>query len=487
MKRIFPFSTPEAQGIPSQALLNFHKSLDLHRAPLHSALFMRNGHVVSEAYSAPFTEDTLHRMFSITKSFVSLAIGLLQEEGKLRLDDPVVNYFADKVQGKEIHPYIREATIRDLLRMASPHTFSSYKLLYGGDWEDKDMSEAFFITPPSHRPGMCFAYDTSATHVLGALAERVSGMELIGYLRKKFLDELHFSENAYILKNDFGESLGGSGLMAAPYDLLRVMQVIMQGGQYQGKQLLPADYLQQATSWQIDNYAKPPSDTLEETFGYGYKFWLTRENGFACYGMGGQLCVCFPEKQLIFVTTADVQDIKGGVQLIYDAFFTEVWPFLSDEALAENPAAHETLQAYCAGRVVPCVPGKADSPVLDEINGVRWVLDDNPMGFRSIMLRLDGTQGVLTYEKKDGTFSLPFAVGTHWVGSFPDRGFRCASSGAFRTDNTFVIKAQLIEVSLGNVTFELVFRDNSVTLLMHKIEETMFNDYTGAVTGYREV
>ena len=483
MKRIFPVSTPEAQGIPSSALLRFQQSLDARRVPLHSVLLMRGGHVVCEAYSDPFKEDTLHRMYSITKSFVSLAIGLLQEEGQLKLDDRIVDYFADMLEGREIHPYIRETTIRHLLCMESPHTVSAYKVLYGMDWQRCDMVEAFFLCPPTHKPGVCFAYDTSATHVLCALIERLAGKKLLEYLNEKCLRKLGFSSEAYCLEDAYGNSLGGSGLMATPYDLLRIAHLIMNYGKYENEQLLPEAYLREATAKQIDNYAKPPSGAFEESMGYGYLFWRVRENGFACYGMGGQLAVCFPDQQLVFVTTADVQDIPGGVQLIYDVFFKEVWPYLSDVPLPEEKYDYQSLLAYSVSRKLPYVPGKLESAMLGKINGVCYTLDDNPMGFRSVMLSLQEDKGSMTYEKENGLFTLPFALGDNLVGQFPEGGFCCAASGAFREEHLFVICAQLIDVCVGSITFELAFRDDSVTLLMHKVEETLFGEYRGIVTG----
>jgi hypothetical protein len=261
------------------------------------------------------------------------------------------------------------------------------------------------------------------------------------------------------------------------------MYTIMNGGRHEGKQLLPEAYLREATEKQIDNYAKPPSGGLEESLGYGYKFWRVREDGFACYGMGGQLAVCFPDKQLIFVTTADTQDIPGGVQLLYDVFFREIWPFLSDTPLPENDHAYRELLAYSAARKLPCVPGSPSSAMLNRINGVRYALDENPMGFTSVTLSIHGAEGMLTYEKKNGVYHLPFAMGDNHVGLFPEGGFRCAVSGAFRGESVFVICAQLIDISVGSITFELSFGDNDVTLLMHKVEETMFREYNGIVSG----
>ena len=71
--------------------------------------------------------------------------------------------------------------------------------------------------------------------------------------------------------------------------------------------------------------------------GYGYQFWCTQNQGYVCYGMGGQLMLVLPEKEMILITTADTQSRQGGVQLIYDAFWQEIYQKISDQAIAENP------------------------------------------------------------------------------------------------------------------------------------------------------
>ena len=486
MQCTFPVSTPEAQGVPSDALLRFQQRLDSHQVPLHSALFMRHGRLILEAYTPPYTADEPHRMFSVTKSFVSLAIGLLCEEGKLSLDDRVAGFFGDMLAGRQVHPYTRQATVRDLLRMASPHALSAYKLLSPGRWMDMDCVEADFTCPPSHRPGACFAYDTSATYVLCALAERLSGMRFLDYLREKALDAVGLSPSARCLCDAHGYSMGGSGLMATPMDLLRVLRLVQQGGAWNGEQLLPRTYVEAAVSRQIDSYAKPGCAALEETQGYGYQFWCVRGGGFACYGMGGQLAVCLPDKDILFVTTADTQDIPGGVQLIYDAFFDEVFPRLSDAPLPDAPEALAALLHYSASRRLPCVPGSAESPLLAAISGARYVLDENPMGFRSISLSVEGRRAALTWEKEGGRFTLPLGVGENLVVPFPEGGYRCAASGAFRSESTFVARAQLVDTCIGSLLFELSFDAAHVTLMMHRVEETLFREYDGFVSGRRE-
>lgn len=121
-------------------------------------------------------------------------------------------------------------------------------------------------------------------------------MDLLSYLRFKFLDEIGFSANAYILKDPNGVSMGGSGLCATPYDLLKVIYLIANDGVWQGKQLLPAGYVRAAKSMQSDPYGRQSS--LEELQGYGYQIWMTRHNGYVLFGMGGQLALYVPDKDI---------------------------------------------------------------------------------------------------------------------------------------------------------------------------------------------
>ena len=138
-------------------------------------------------------------MFSITKSFVSMAIGCLAEESKLKLDDKIVDYFPEKQPESGTYKYTAMLTIRDMLKMKTCHTKTTYKNPGVTDWVG-----SFFTTKPTHVPGTVFSYDTSSTHVLGALVEKLSGMTILDYLRSKGLDELGFSKDAHILTDPQG-------------------------------------------------------------------------------------------------------------------------------------------------------------------------------------------------------------------------------------------------------------------------------------------
>lgn len=469
MKDFFKTASPEAMGIATEHIDNFLTRLENLGIPLHSAIIMRNDRIVSEVYYEPYTRDSLHRMFSVTKSFVSLAIGLLMEEGKLSLDDKIVDYFPDKLGGNTPHPYLAALTIRDMLRMATCHESTTYKVMNIPDW-----TATFFLVPPNHIPGTAFAYDTSSTHVLCALVERLSGMTLLDYMRTKFLDELDFSKNAYCITDPSGTSMGGSGLLCTPYDVLKVFYVVAHEGAFMGKQLLPKEYVKEAVSFQIDTRGK--GQFFEEMQGYGYQIWRTTHNGFAFYGMGGQLALYLPDEDLFMITTADTQGRQGGVQMIYDAFYGEIV-----DKLGTPDASCDDITPYTATRQIIAVKGDYTSPIADAINNKTYVLDQNQQGFTSIRLSLDDK--CLYYTLNGTDCCLPFNMGLNAVTTFPVYNRRCAVSGAFRTEDTFLIKAHIIDECVGNVTIQLTFKEKGITVMLRKFEETYFNEYNGFISG----
>ena len=252
MSDFFKHVAPSECNIDYRNLMNFAKRLENQDIPMHSLTIMRGDKICMETYYAPYEKDTLHRMFSMTKTLVSLGIGKLYGEGKLSLDDHIVDYFKDKLPKEGAYEYTSMLTIRDMLTMRTCHDKTTYKGEGVTDWV-----------------GTQFSYDTSSTHVLGALIERLSGMNLLEYLRKSFLDEIGFSKEAFIIDDPYGVPMGGSGLCARPSDMLKVIYLISKDGAWNGKQLIPADYVRKAHTKQSDPYGK--SGTIEEMQGYGYK------------------------------------------------------------------------------------------------------------------------------------------------------------------------------------------------------------------------
>lgn len=310
----------EDVGVSPDSIKCFVKRLEDLKLPMHSILIARHRQLIYEAYYEPYKEDSLHRMYSISKSFISIAVGLLVDERRISLEDPIIKYFPEKLPG-DLHPWIKEMTIKDMLCMKTCHYKTTYKEDLTRDWV-----ESFFITKPHHEPGTIFRYDTSSSHTLCALVEKLTKKPILDYMREKFLEEIGFSKEAYMLKDPFGISMGGSGLVATPMDIMKFALLIMNDGRLGERQLVPAWYIKEATSHQTDN--KVEGAIFEETLGYGYQFWCISHGGFACYGLGGQLAICLPKQDIICITTADTTCIKDGNQYIYDSLYEEILPFL---------------------------------------------------------------------------------------------------------------------------------------------------------------
>ena len=474
----FLTATPESVGIPSESLVAFLQELEEAELPLHSFIVLRHNRIAFESYYAPYERNTFHRMFSVTKSFVSIAIGCLAYEGRISLDDRIVDYFPEKTEGLTIHPYLALLTIRQMLEMRTCYDSTTYKAKGVTDWVG-----SFFTTKPTHAPGTNWSYDTSSTHTLCALVEKLSGQTLLDYLRDHFLNLIGFSEDAYCLKDPQGISMGGSGLMCTPMDICRVMYVVSHDGCWiDGTQVLPEEYIRQAIVKQADTYAK--TRVYDEMQGYGYQFWTLTHGAYAMYGMGGQLAVAIPDKDLIFVTTADTQGRNGGVEMIYQSFWKNVYPYLSDEPLEANTAVIASCLDYAESRTLATIPGYDSSPVVDVINEKTFVSDtSNYAQIKEFSFTFDGNFGMFRYLNATGYHIVRFGFGRNYIQEFADTGHKCAASAAFRAPETLVIKLQFVDESVGHLYIIVNFIENHATIMFNKIEESLFNEYRGTFSG----
>lgn len=480
MQTTFNHVNPSVCNIDYHNLINFATRLEKQDIPMHSLTIMRGNNICMETYYAPYDKDTFHRMFSMTKTLVSLGIGKLCGENKLSLNDHIIDYFPDKLPKDGAYEYMKMLTIKDMLTMRTCHDSTTYKRAGVTDWVG-----SFFTVKPVHAPGTQFSYDTSSTHVLGALIERLSGKKLIEYLQESFLEELGFSKDAFILPDPNGIAMGGSGLCAKPSDMLKVIYLISKDGMYNGKQLIPADYIKAAKSKQSDPYGK--SGTLEEMQSYGYQIWMTRNGGYALYGMAGQLAVYVPEKDIYMVTTADTQGRQGGVQCIYDAFWEEIYNKLDDNISVgtESENDMEYYNNFLESRKLLSINSDIVSSYEEKINGVTYVCDDNCCHMKDIKVDIDNNKkcGVITYTNDTGTHSIDFGFGYNIVSQFPVYDFKCAASAAWKTDNNLLIKIQIIDSAVGNMYISLSYKDNYISVFLKKLEETFFNEFSGVFGG----
>ncbi len=472
--------TPESVGISSA---NIAKVLDAYREAdlaMHSVLVLRHGKLVAEGYAEPFNKDSFHRMYSISKSFVGIAIGILEGEGKISINDTIDKYFPDKID-ENTDPLIRKTKIVDLLRMASPFPTGA---TYNGRTDD-DWLSTFFVAPTSKEPGSEFLYDTSASYVLDVIVERVTGMKFLDYMKEKALMRMGFSTAAWCVGAPEGYSWGGSGILCTSRDLMRFAYLVMNGGRYKDEQLVPADYVKAATSNLIDTTVSETNELMR--YGYGYQIWQL-PNGFAFHGMGNQQAFCIPDKDLIFVCTADNQGNGNARGIVYGNFVKYVLETLSDEPLNEDKEGEKMLAEAYERMQIPYVKGEATSSMAEKINGVTFTADYDNISEFKIDLR-DG-EGTFTYVTPRGTKNFDFGILKNVTGTIDEpqysgirikhpigRGYRTMFSGAWETDTRFALKVQVIDDYFGNMKLTFDFEGDTATLNVTKTAEWFFDEY----------
>jgi CubicO group peptidase (beta-lactamase class C family) len=487
MRRAFQEITPEAAGIPSAAVGAFIDRLEDKTLPMHSFLMLKGEKIAAEAYWKPFDATFRHRMYSTSKSFVSVTIGILVGDGRLSLDDRVVDFFPEyKERFAPVHPYAAMATVRDLLKMTTCFTVADYALF--DDW-----TEAFFRLPAAHIPGKSFRYDTLGTVMLCMIVRRVSGVEFMTLLQTRLFDPAGMSADLQCIQTPCGHDWGGSGVLCTTRDLAKFGYVCMHQGRWDGEQLIPEDYIREATSRQVDNTLTIGDP--EHQYGYGYQFWRTRF-GFACRGMGSQLAVCVPESDLILVTTADTQAVACGDSIIYDALDRFILKTMSDAPIAENPLEHAALQATIAKLSLRTVEGEKHSPLTRKINGRTYVLDENSMKMRTVRFSFRGDAGVLAYENATGAHEIRFGFGKQVRQTFPEAhyfgrtmmrpgncGYDCHASAAWRGDDSLVLCIYATDEYFGTLRMNFVFDGDTVTVQSEKFAEMFFDEYQGFTSG----
>jgi CubicO group peptidase (beta-lactamase class C family) len=482
-KLFTPAPSPESVGIPSQAILNFLQRIDAERIAMHGFLLVRHNQIAAEGYWVPWSAERKHRMYSISKSFVALAVGLLIDEGRLTLHDQVATYFPDKVPAT-LHPWLAEATVRDLLIMATPHSTTSYTRT------DPDWVWTFFNKAPSHPPGTIFAYDTAATVVLNAIVEQLAGQPFLDYMRPRFLDRIGFSADAWCVRRPEGGSWGGSGVICTLRDMAKVALVCMNGGLWGAERVLPADYVRAATAKQIDN-------SIGGNDGYGYQIWCEKANGFSFRGMGSQFAICFPEQDFLFACIADTQGAPAG-SAIPAVMWEELFPHLSDVPLPEDKAAQAALAAKIEQLAVLPLPGNADTPVSATVNGAWYGLEENPMGITRMRLSFDGDQGAWEYTNGQGDNVLRFGIGQVLAGKFPQRNYfgeqigvvpgleyDCLASAAWIDEQTFNLEVAITDNYLGGLRISFAFKGEEIGIFMTKQAEWFLDEYSGFAGGRR--
>jgi CubicO group peptidase (beta-lactamase class C family) len=317
-----PRSSPEKQGVATAQIVEFIETANQKVQSMHSFMLLRNGHVVAEAWWHPESKDKPHVLWSLSKSFTSTAVGLAVAEGKLSIDDRVVSFFPDFVP-KESSNNLQSMRVRDLLTMSTGHQ-DEVNLRTEKDW-----TKAFLAHPVPHKPGTHFKYNTPATYMQSAIVQKVTGEKVVDYLQSRLFQPLGIVAPKWD-ESPEGISLGGYGLYLKTEDIAKFGQLLLQKGKWNGKQIVPSQWIEQATSKQVSNGSDPSRDWDQ---GYGFQFWRCRHNAFRGDGKDGQFCIVLPDQNAVVAITANTSDMQAELNVVWD----KLLPAFRSEPLPENP------------------------------------------------------------------------------------------------------------------------------------------------------
>ncbi|MDO5581813.1 MAG: serine hydrolase [Planctomycetia bacterium] len=335
-------STPESQGISSRTIAKMIRKMDQEVDTMNSIMILRHGKVIAEAWWAPYLPETPHAMFSVSKSFTSTGAGFAVADGKLNIDSKVIDYFPDQLP-KKISDNLKKMKVRDLLTMSCGHEKEAPASLFEMNRcpEDvakipEDWAARFLANPVPFEPGTNFRYNSLGTYMVGVIIQKATGEKLPDYLKRKLFDPLQI-RTPYWETSPQGIVKGGSGLFLRTEDMAKLGQLYLQKGKWNGKNLLPAKWIEMASSKQISNKGNSNPDW---SAGYGFQFWCCQHNSFRADGAFCQFIVVVPEKNLVIASTADYDNYQQILNYYWDILL----PSIKDQPLPEDPDAQTALK-----------------------------------------------------------------------------------------------------------------------------------------------
>jgi hypothetical protein len=395
---------PEREGVSSAAILDFLDAVDRSDHELHSFMFIRHGKVIAEGWWDPYRSDLKHTMYSTSKSFTSTAVGFAVGEGLLSVDDRVVSFFPDDLPDT-ISPYLADLTVRDVLSMTTgqdPDPTGTVRT-------DSNWVKAFLATPIVQEPGSRFLYNTLGTYMLSAIVTEVTGETVLEYLTPRLFEPLGITDVDWEVDPQ-GRNTGGWGLRIRTEAMARFGQLYLQRGVWNGEQVLPEGWVEEATTASILQAPELPDSvraTSDWLQGYGYQFWRCRHDAFRADGAFGQFIIVMPDQEAVVVITSETADMQAELDLVWEYLL----PGMRDGPLPEDDEAVAHLRDRLGGLALP-IPVSEATPASDvAVGGETYAVAPNERGIESLTYACAAETCTLTMAVDSGEFTFAFGDG----------------------------------------------------------------------------
>ena len=351
VRKEFPRCTPESVGISSAAISRFLDRLESGFTEMHGLMIMRRGRVCAEGWWAPYAPGLRHGLQSHTKTYAATAVGIAVTEGKVSLDERVIDIFPEFAP-ENPSENLKKLTVHNVLSM-------------GCGMEEmprptENWIRDFLATPVVHEPGTAYMYNSTGSTLLAAIVKKKTGEDMMEYLKPRLFDKIGIdADNLKMGRMPDGTPVGGGGMLATTEDNLRLMKLYADGGVWEGERILSADYVKRATTNQNDSATEainnPPA--LDNFVGYGYQIWMCRPKGvYRADGAMGQFTIVDPSRDLIIA----INETATGAHWAQETL-NVCWEFLEEidpetAMMPENPALSEALARRMKMLAIPASP-----------------------------------------------------------------------------------------------------------------------------------
>jgi CubicO group peptidase (beta-lactamase class C family) len=474
-----PRSVPEAEGVSSEDILAFINAVENSRNELHSFMFLRHGKVIAEGWWNPYRSDLKHTLYSTSKSFTSTAAGFAVSEKLLSVDDKVVSFFPEYLPDT-VSNYLAELTVKDLLTMSVGQSAEPTYIRSS----DSNWVKGFMEHPIVYKPGTKFLYSSLATYMVSAIVQKVTGQKIIDYLTPRLFKPLGI-EGIDWETDPMGINTGGWGLRLKTEDMAKFGQLYLQKGKWNGKQILPEEWIEEATTKKIEQEpdapqaAKDSSDWLQ---GYCYQFWRSRHNSYRADGAYGQFIIIMPDQDAVIAITAETPDMQNELNLVWKYLL----PAMKKDKLPANKEMASALKQKLSSLALPLHEKTANPSIAGTISDRMYSLEPNEKKIEAVtflfaenicQLEMQAGRDLYNFSFGSGSWQYgqtsmpgPYLVSdaiSNRVGLSP---YQVAGSYYWQDNNTLILNLRYIE-SPHTETMICRFEDDKVSL---EIQDSFF-------------
>ena len=450
----FPKSIPETEGVSSAGILRFIQAVEKSKNELHSFMILRHGKLIAEGWWDPYKPALRHSMYSVSKTFTSTAVGFALSENKIKLTDKVISFFPNDLPDP-VSPNLASLTVRDLLIMGvgqDPDPTTDIG-------KSRNWVKVFLATPVVHKPGTVFLYNSMSSFMLSAIVQKVTAQKIVDYLKPRLFDPLGISGMDWE-ENLMSINTGGWGLRIKTEDMAKVGQLYLQKGKWNGEQILPAGWVEEASTEKI--YRNPQltqsqKDSSDWEQGYGYQLWRSRHHAYRADGAYGQYILVLPDQDAVIVIQEETPDMQDALNLVWE----NLLPAFKRDKLPADQKSQLALKEKLYSLSLKPESGSFTALIANKSLNKYFIMDPNENQIGSVTIHIKDSVCQFIMNTGTDTYNLYYGAG-YWKTGQTNKSvpglfsgtkenyalltpYKVAGNFYWKDENTLVLEMRYIE------------------------------------------